>query len=353
MTTRRLPQLADSVRLLAEDDGSGVDILDRRVYPRDVSWVHCRTVEDVATAIRDMVTQSSGPVFAAAAGMVLAARANRSRPAGAARDAMREAGSLLAATRPTNNHVRDVVASTLAVLDDPAASEGGAALVESVTTAAEAIVARYRESSAAIGRHTAALIPDGSTVLTHCWADQFLIGAVTAAQDAGKSLSFVCTETRPYLQGARLTAPTLVEMGYTPTLITDGMVAGVLASGDVDVLLTAADRVTLDGHVVNKVGTFTAALAARHAGVPYLAMVDHPDAQSPTMDGVHMEERDGAELLTFAGAPTTVAGVVGRYPAFDATPPELVTKIVTDRGAFDPARVGEYFAATPAGEVAV
>ena len=167
---------------------------------------------------------------------------------------------------------------------------------------------------------------------------------MTAAQQAGKKLEFVCTETRPYLQGARLTAATLVEMGYTPTLITDGMVATVLASGDVDVLLTAADRVTLDGHVVNKVGTLTAALAANHFGVPYYAMVDHPDRQAPTIDDVPIEERDGAEVLAFAGQATTVEGVVGRYPAFDATPPELVTKIVTDRGSFDPAEVGTYFA---------
>ena len=204
--------------------------------------------------------------------------------------------------------------------------------------------ADYRDSSAALGRFTAELIPDGATILTHCWADLFLIGAVTALQLAGKSVEFVCTETRPYLQGARLTAATLVEMGYTPTLITDGMVATVIGSGDVGVLLTAADRVTLDGHVVNKVGTLAAALAAAHFGVPYYAMVDHPDPSAPTIADVPIEQRDGADVLVFAGQRTTVDGVVGRYPAFDATPPELVTKIVTDRGAFDPPSIGGYFA---------
>lgn len=340
MTTTPLPLLADSVRLRDEADGGGVDILDRRVYPHEIAWVHCATVGDVATAIRDMVTQSSGPVFAASAGMVLAARAARGEPPEVAIESIGEAAALLAATRPTNNHVRDVTTTIVGAVGDAAADT--AAIVAAVESAADGIVAHYRESAAAIGRHTAALIPDGATVLTHCWADQFLIGAVTAAQQQGKTLRFVCTETRPYLQGARLTAPTLVEMGYTPTLITDGMVATVLASGDVDVLLTAADRVTLDGHVVNKVGTLTAALAARHAGVPFLVMVDHPDPQSPTIGDVHMEERDGAELLAFAGRPTTVPEVVGRYPAFDATPPDLVTTIVTDRGAFAPADVGSY-----------
>lgn len=343
MTTTAVPLLADSVRLRDEADGGGVDILDRRVYPHRVDWVHCRTVDEVAAAIRDMVTQSSGPLFAATAGLVVAARAARELPADAAAAALRDAGALLAATRPTNNHVRDAVATVLKVLDAPPADSGGDAFVAAVTAAAAAVDERYLQSSAALGRYTAELIPDGATVLTHCWADQFLIGAVTAAQQAGKRLEFVCTETRPYLQGARLTAATLVEMGYTPTLITDGMVATVLAAGDVDVLLTAADRVTLDGHVVNKVGTLAAALAAAHFGVPYYAMVDHPDRQAPTIDEVQIEERDGAEVLEFAGQRTAPDGVVGRYPAFDATPPELVTRIVTDRGAFVPVEIARYF----------
>jgi methylthioribose-1-phosphate isomerase len=344
VTTTAVPLLADSVRLRDESAGGGVDILDRRVYPERIEWVHCATVEDVAVAIRDMVTQSSGPVFAASAGLVLAARAARRLAAGAAAGSLRQAGALLAATRPTNNHVRDVVATVLAALDSPAAGRSGDELVAAVTATAARIEAAYRESSAALGRYTAELIPDGARVLTHCWADQFLIGAVAAAQRSGKTLEFVCTETRPYLQGARLTAATLVEMGYTPTLITDGMVASVMASGDVDVLLTAADRVTLDGHVVNKVGTLAAALAAHHFGVPYYAMVDHPDRHAPMIDDVRIEERDGDEVLVFAGRRIAPDGVVGRYPAFDATPPSLVTRIVTDRGAFAPAEVGSYFA---------
>ena len=160
VTTISVPLLADSVRLRGEAEG-GVDILDRRVYPQQIRWVHCPTVADVATAIRDMVTQSSGPVFAASAGLVVAARAARDLPAGEAADSLHEAGDLLAATRPTNNHVRDVVASVLAVLEQPAAAAGGDALVAAVTASAAGIDVRYRESAAALGRHTATLIPDG------------------------------------------------------------------------------------------------------------------------------------------------------------------------------------------------
>jgi methylthioribose-1-phosphate isomerase len=201
----------------------------------------------------------------------------------------------------------------------------------------------YRDRSVAMGAHAAALLPDRATVLTHCWADWYLVATVEAAQAAGKELRFVCTETRPYLQGARLTAPTLVEMGYRPTLITDGMVAATMARGMVDVVLVAADRVTMDGHVVNKVGTLQAALAARAHDLPFVAMVHAPDPHAPTIADVEMEERDGEEVLHIAGRRTAPEGITGFYPAFDATPPALVTRIATSHGAFEPGRVADHF----------
>ncbi|MBB4918461.1 s-methyl-5-thioribose-1-phosphate isomerase [Streptosporangium saharense] len=337
-----IPVLADSVRITAD----AVEILDRRVYPFEVRWVRCATSEEVAQAIERMVTQSSGPLFAATAGLVLAAREARRDPPRVAFARLRKAGDRLIATRPTNNHIRDAVQGVLeAVLDGngglPATGEE---LVEAVTEAARAHDAAYRARSAALGRHAAGLLGDGARVLTHCWADAFLIATVQAAQEAGKHLEFVCTETRPYLQGARLTAATLVEMGYRPTLITDGMVATALADGLADVALTAADRVTLDGHVVNKVGTLGVALAANAFGVPYHALIDAPDPQARTIDDVVIERRDGDEVLHVLGRRTAAEGVTGYYPAFDATPPRLVTSIVTEHGVYEPSRVRDHFA---------
>ncbi|MCK2218425.1 s-methyl-5-thioribose-1-phosphate isomerase [Actinomadura sp. ATCC 31491] len=331
------PLLAASVRYAA--DGA-VEILDRRVYPFEVSWVRCATSEDVAVAIERMVTQSSGPLFAATAGLVLAARqARRDGPEQAAAR-LRSAGARLVATRPTNNHIRDAVHAVLsaALGGDPLA---GDALVAAVEAAARAHEDGYLARSAALGAHAATLLDDGSRVLTHCWADAYLIATVRAAEAAGKRLEFVCTETRPYLQGARLTAATLVEMGYRPTLITDGMVAAVLADGLADVALTAADRVTLDGHVINKVGTLGVALAARAFGVPFHALVDAPDPQAPTAADVVIERRDGDDVLHALGVRTAAEGVTGYYPAFDVTPPHLVTRIVTERGIHLPNDVKE------------
>lgn len=166
----------------------------------------------------------------------------------------------------------------------------------------------------------------------------------------GKRLEFVCTETRPYLQGARLTAATLVEMGYHPTVITDGMVPSVMGDGLADVALVASDRVTMDGHVVNKVGTLAVALAANAFGVPFYVLSHAPDPRSPGIGDVEIEHRDGEEVLHVLGARSAAEGTRGHYPAFDATPPHLVTRIVTERGAFEPARVSDHFA--PAGRPA-
>ncbi|HYQ62900.1 methylthioribose-1-phosphate isomerase [Actinophytocola sp.] len=320
------PVLADSVRFT----GDGVDILDRRVFPAERSWVRCASVEDVAKAIEDMVTQSSGPYFAALWGMVLAAREATSLGAVPARAYLARAGERLVATRRTNNHLRKAVAAALSEVD----GQAGEALVAAVLAGARAGELRYRSRSAALGRHTAELLPDKGTVLTHCWADLYLVELVRAAE--GKDLAFVCTETRPYLQGARLTAETLAEMGVDTTVITDGMGAAVLSGGSVDALVTAADRVTMDGHVVNKIGTLGLAVAAHAFGVPFHAMVQAPDRLAATADDVPIEYRDGAEVLDRPG-------IRGLYPAFDITPPRFVTTVVTDRGPFAPNDLATYY----------
>ncbi|GGS47899.1 MULTISPECIES: methylthioribose-1-phosphate isomerase [Actinokineospora] len=324
------PTLAHSVRL----DDDGVRILDRRRFPFERVWVRCATAADVAKAIADMVTQSSGPYFAALQAMVLSARAAARLPD--PRAAMAADAALIVAARPTNDHLAKAVAFVMDAFDPDdvvGSAERGAALGD----------AAYRSRSRALGEHTAALLPDGARVLTHCWADLYLTETVAAAQRAGRTLSFVCTETRPYLQGARLTAETLAEMGVDTTLITDGMGAAVLADGAVDTLVTAADRVAMDGSVVNKVGTLGLAVAAHAFGVPYLAMVQSPDRTAATGADVPIEHRDGDDVLHTLGHRTASTRVRGRYPAFDVTPPRFVTTVVTDRGPFAPDALDRYW----------
>jgi methylthioribose-1-phosphate isomerase len=322
------PILAHSVRL-ADD---GVHILDRRVFPARRHWVRCATVEEVAKAIEDMVTQSSGPYFAALWGMVLAAREAVREPDPMAY--LERAGERLIATRRTNNHLRKAVHAVLSTVEEDD-------LVGSALRGARAGDERYRERSRALGRHTAELLRDNASLLTHCWADLYLVELVLAARAAGKTFSFHCTETRPYLQGARLTAETLAELGVATTLITDGMGAAVLAERRIDALVTAADRVTMDGHVVNKIGTLGLAIAAHTFEVPFLAMVQAPDRLAPTAADVPIEYRSGTEVLAAAGA--VHPAIKGHYPAFDVTPPRFVSTVVTDRGAFGPRELAAYY----------
>jgi len=346
------PALDDSVRV----EGGVVRILDRRVFPEAVDWVTARDAEEVASAIASMVTQSSGPLYAAYAGLEITAGQLTGLAPDAARERMRVAGHALETARPTNNHPREAVQRVLAAVDEAALAPGAttAQLVEAAVEAARSGVRVYRERSHRLGAAAAELLPDGARVLTHCWMDSYLIELVRAAREVGKRFDWVATETRPYLQGARLTAHTLAEFGEHVTLITDSMGAAALAPGSaigpIDALVTAADRVALDGSVVNKVGTLGLALAATTFDVPFYALVQAPDPEAPTAADIVMEQRDPAEVLHTLGR-RTASGIVtdAWYPAFDVTPPRFVTRIVTDRGVFVPERVSDYFAPAVAG----
>lgn len=335
------PTLDTSVRV---DDGA-VWILDRRIFPARLEWVRADTVHEVASAIRDMVTQSSGPMFAAAAGMELAATQVSKLPLAEAQATLAEAALALSNARPTNNHPREAATAAL-VAGNPATST--TELVELVVAGSRAYAERYRVRSRALGSHTANLLDDGARILTHCWMDTYLIELVRAASDAGKTFEWVATETRPYLQGARLTAHTLRELGQKTTLITDGMAAAALAPGTsigrIDALVTAADRVSLDGSIANKVGTLGIAIAAAAFDVPFYALVQAPDSTLATGDDIVIEERDPTEVLFTLGARTASDLVTDAwYSAFDVTPPRYVTRIVTDRGAFAPSELRGYF----------
>ncbi|PRY67128.1 methylthioribose-1-phosphate isomerase [Glaciihabitans tibetensis] len=343
---RRTParsSLEDSVRI----ESGAVWILDRRVFPNTTAWVRADTAHDVARAIRAMVTQSSGPTFAACAGMELAAVQAAALPLAEARAFVRLAGEAISQARPTNIHPREAVEWVLEAVG-PAASTPD--LIELAVDAARAFALRYTARSRALGQFAAAKLGDGDRILTHCWMDTYLVELVRAAAEAGKRFEWVATETRPYLQGARLTAHTLRELDQKVTLITDGMGAAALAPGStlgrIDALVTAADRVSLDGSVVNKVGTLGLAIAASAFDVPYYALVQSPDPAASTGEDITIENRDPAEVLSTLGSRTASTLVTDAwYPAFDLTPPRFVTAVVTDRGAFAPADLAGYFSA--------
>ncbi|WP_197716947.1 s-methyl-5-thioribose-1-phosphate isomerase [Mesorhizobium sp. DCY119] len=326
--------------VLLEDDI--VRILDRRIFPLKTEYVDCRDFEEVAMAIEQMVTQSSGPFFAASAGFVLAARkAATLRNVEERRQLLRHAAERLVKTRPTNNNIRDVIGHLLLEAN---ASAGEDNLGERLEVIARQAWVRQHEHSRNLGENAAKLIEDGDSILTHCWGESGIIDALGSALRAGKKIKVICTETRPYLQGSRLTAHSVAEMGIEATVITDNMAAHAMDRGMVNKLMTAADRVTLSGHIINKVGTLQLAIAANNFDVPFVAMVRFPDAKAATPNDVRMEERDGEESLHCLGMRTASPLAKGWYPAFDVTPPRLVSAVATAVGVFPPTMIRDRFA---------
>ena len=321
------------------EDGA-VRILDRRCYPRTVSFVTCRTHGEVAQAVTDMVTQSAGPYSAAAMGMALAAYECRGRSEAQQRAFLHAAAQRLANARPTTAKRMAHVCETMLEAAEDAWKRGEPVDLAVKARAIEANNSRYRRVGA-IATYLVDRFPDDGTILTQCFAETIVGMMLKEAKARGKRLRIFCPETRPYFQGARLTATVCCEMGFDVTVITDNMPAFVMQREHVDVFTSAADAITPDGYVINKVGTFQIAIAAKYLGVPYY-VTGVPDTVHRSVDDVKIEFRDPAFVLEAMGVKTARDGVKGYYPAFDVTPPELVTGVVTDRGVLSPYRLSDY-----------
>ena len=327
-------------RGMAEWTGDAVRLLDRRDLPRTVRFITCREVEDVAHAIETMAIQGAFTLsLAAGYGMALALLSKRT--AGDAERRLAESARRLAATRPTGLALRRMIVACEAAAAK--ARERGEDAVDAIVRTVDGKAAELARQALATARHALPLLGGAEAVLTHCFADRSLLYLLLEARRAGRSMHVFCSETRPYLQGARLTAPAVLEIGHRATVITDGMGGFLMRRGAVQAFLTAADRVCLDGTVCNKVGTYQFALAAHANRVPYYVLRQSgPDLESPDESHVEIEFRDGDQVLSILGVRTTAEGVDALYPAFDITPPELVTAVVTDRGVFAPHALADY-----------
>eukprot|EP01106_Pelomyxa_sp_JSP_P013879 TRINITY_DN426_c0_g1_i3.p1 TRINITY_DN426_c0_g1~~TRINITY_DN426_c0_g1_i3.p1 ORF type:complete len:297 (+),score=74.11 TRINITY_DN426_c0_g1_i3:70-960(+) len=282
-----------------------------------------------------MVTQSLGPYMAVAHGMVLSAHlAARLGNAVEAKAAMDKDAYALSHARPTTSasmerHVKKLFSVACKALDDRQDVEAA------VLTYAKCWQTNCYSSARRSAENVVRLLPQKCRILTQCFADVYIAFLLLVAKQAGKEVSLYCPETRPFLQGARLTASVAQDMGIPTTVITDNMPAYVMSQGLVDVFVCAADIVTLDGHVVNKIGTFQIALAAHYHKIPFYCMRE-PSPLHQTIKSVHVELRDPSESLGFMGVRTAKEGVAGLYPAFDITPPTLVSAIISERGVFSP-----------------
>jgi methylthioribose-1-phosphate isomerase len=322
-----------------------VELIDQRALPQRVEYVGCTTAAEVAAAIREMVVRGAPAIGCAAAfGVALEA----GRPTfGSLEDfyrAIELAFVELAASRPTAVNLFWALDRMRRAFDS-SRHLSPESIAASLVAEAEAIYAEDLEANRSIGRNGATLVRDGARVMTHCNAGALAtaghgtaLGVVRSARDEGKKVSVVATETRPYLQGARLTAWEMVREEIPVTLVTDNMAGHLMQRGDVDLVVVGADRVAANGDVANKIGTYTlAVLAARHK-LPFYVAAPLSTIDLKLADGgtIPIEERGGAEVTGFRGERWAPDGVRVVNPAFDVTPAELVTALITERGIVSP-----------------
>ncbi len=320
-----------------------VRILDQTLLPDTETYLTLETVDALAEAIRTLRVRGAPLIgIAAAMGVTLALRRGAATP-----ETVCAASATLGATRPTAVNLRwalDRMERRAA-----GAAAAGEDLQRALRDEATAIWDEDRAMCARIGAAGAALIEGDAIVLTHCNAGALATGGMGTAlapvytlHQAGRRISVVADETRPLLQGSRLTAWELARAGVPVTVIADGMAASRLRRGDITCVLVGADRIAANGDVANKIGTYGLALAARAHRVPFYVAAPTSTFDPATPDGasIPIEERAAEELTRWHGHAAAPTGVGAWNPAFDVTPADLVTAIITDRGVFAPADLG-------------
>ncbi len=334
----------DTVRAIEWCD-EGVRLLDQRRLPQQHEWVVCRDVAAVADAITEMVVRGAPAIGVTAAyGIALAARQRCAVDAVGWREAIEADLARLAASRPTAVNLFWAIDRMRRAMAGLSGNPFAALLAEARAIHEEDIAANRR-----MGELGAALIDQPCGFLTHCNTGSLAtggfgtaLGVIRAAHAAGKVTAVYADETRPWLQGARLTAWELVQDGIDVTLIADSAAAWLMRSGRVGCVVVGADRIAANGDAANKIGTYMLAVAARRHAIPFYvaAPTSTIDPTLPDGSGIPIEERAADEVLALAGQRVAAPGAAAWNPAFDVTPAELITAIITERGVIEPAQAG-------------
>ncbi|MEI7590243.1 MAG: s-methyl-5-thioribose-1-phosphate isomerase [Deltaproteobacteria bacterium] len=320
-------------------------IVDRRVLPTTITKIVCNDSDEVAQAIKDMVVQGSGDIaITAGFGLYLSACACKDKPRWQQMAEMEFATKKLISTRPTGYHLTALLNKIITLLkkqDDSKSCSYSHELVANSDIPYHQIIFNYlqevlkkqNELSQKTGKNAESLLNDGDTILTHCFAGAGLLYMLRYATQNKKKICVFCSETRPYLQGARLTAWSVSEMGIDTTLISDNMSAHCMAIGKINKIFTAADRVAMDGTVANKVGTLQIAILAHHFNIPFYVLA-YGGADKKTISGeqIPIEERNPREVLCFNGNKITGEKVKAFYPAFDITHKNFISAYITAKG---------------------
>jgi methylthioribose-1-phosphate isomerase len=330
-----------------EWQGDAVVMVDQRKLPAKELYVSCRTPQEVAKAIKSMVIRGAPAIgVAAAMGLALAVRRSSAKGTKQLATEFYKSCDLLAETRPTAvnlfwaiERMKRVFAK---VLNDGASVDE---LRERLEVEAIRIHNEDVESCRRLGAHGAALVPTKARVLTHCNAGALAtagygsaLGVIRAAVEQGKGVTVYADETRPFLQGARLTAWELLRDGIETTVITDNMAGAMMREGLIDMVVVGADRIAANGDTANKIGTYTVAILAKEHGLPFYVAAPLSTVDLSMPDGSHIpiEERSMKEVTHVGGSQMTPNGALIRNPAFDVTPHKYITAIITERGIYKP-----------------
>jgi len=320
-----------------------VVMIDQRKLPASEVYVTCKTANEVAKAIKTMVIRGA-PAIGVAAAMGIAVGMTRSRATGTKQftTEFQKTCELMAGTRPTAVNLfwaieRMKKAFAAAAHDGQSVDE----IKRKLVAEARAIHDEDVQNCRTMGAHGATLVPSSARILTHCNAGALAtagygtaLGVIRAAAEQGKTIAVLADETRPFLQGARLTAWELVRDGIDTTVITDNMAGAMMRLGEVDLVVVGADRIAANGDVANKIGTYSVAVLAKEHGIPFYvaAPLSTVDLNTPDGSRIPIEERNEREVTHVGANRLTPEGARIRNPAFDVTPSQYVTAIITERG---------------------
>jgi methylthioribose-1-phosphate isomerase len=322
-------------------------VLDQRLLPHKKVYIRCRTSREVARTIQDMAVRGAPAIGVTAAyGIALAAREKKFSSVAAALRHLNRAADQLAATRPTAVNLFWAIKRMKQRFDQPVGTVAG--LAKTLEQEAAAVYAEDIEINRRIGDNGAAVLKKGSTVLTHCNAGALAtagygtaLGVIRSARKQGRVSFVYVDETRPYLQGARLTAWEMLQEKIPYALITDNMAGHFMQSGVINAVIVGADRIAANGDTANKIGTYALAVLARYHNIPFYiaAPVSTIDLSTPSGKKIVIEQRSVEEVTMINGKRIAAKGTHALHPAFDVTPAELITAIITEKGVFKPQAV--------------
>jgi methylthioribose-1-phosphate isomerase len=322
----------------------GVRMIDQRLLPTEEKYLMLRSYEEVAEAIKKMVVRGAPAIgVSAAMGLALGTKQSVGTSVADLEDDFSYMCDVMSKTRPTAVNLFWAIERMRATFNrEKGKTDDVETLKQSLIAEALQIFQEDLDANRSIGRHGAELIPDGATVLTHCNAGALAtagdygtaLGVIRAARDAGKRVAVIADETRPFLQGLRLTAWELAKDEIPVTVITDNMAGHVMKAGKVDCVVVGADRIAANGDAANKIGTYMVAVLAQQNNIPFYvaAPITTLDLSLATGDQIPIEERDGREITHINGKQLGPDGVAVHNPAFDVTPNALIAAIITDRG---------------------